>query len=148
MQKVEVEHHIPARVYTTIKYIAYDGCEFDTESACLRHERDLEIEKHPVFKSKTVGAYTLDDWLSADLYYISSREDFEFFKKSMGYRSYDSDFDSHGAGWYMYWVIDGGDGPDYPQLRNLNAYEKELEEDLHNWKENIHRLIGKRKRHE
>ena len=82
MKVVEKERYIPARTYIDKTYVALDGKVFNQESDCLRYEKQLETEKHPVFASAINNAYVYDDGRSAVLYYFSSQEDYDFFIKA------------------------------------------------------------------
>ena len=130
MKVVEKEHYVPARTYITKTYIASDGEEFTSEDLCLRHEKQIEIESHPIYTSAIKDVYTFEDERCATLYYISNQEDYEYLKETQGIKTerwFDSDFDEYGAGWYLFYTVDGGDYPDDKYLYNYDAYEKDIE---------------------
>lgn len=140
MKVVEKECHVPARTYIDKKYVASDGKEFIFESDCLRYEKQLEIEKHPVYTSAIRSVYLFEEGYGATLYYLSSQEDYEFFIETQGFDKkyyFQSDFDEYGAGWYLYWCEDGGDYPDDHYLKNYDAYEKRIESDWEEYKSDM-----------
>lgn len=140
MKVVTEEHYIPEKRYTTSKYIASDGVEFSTECDCLRHEEYLEVINHPVFKSCIENVFTYGDEYLADLYYISSEDDYKFLLEHLGLmRSIRcrSDFYKYNSGWYLYWSESGGDNPDEHYLLNYNAYVEEIEDSIKDWKTSI-----------
>ena len=130
MKVVEKERYVPARTCIDKIYVASDGKEFYFKDDCLSHEKRLAIESHPIYTSaiQDVSKFYGEDVI---LYYLSNKEDYEFFKEIQGIDSdeyhFNSDFDKYGEGWYLYWVEDGGDYLDYTFLENYNAYEKEME---------------------
>lgn len=129
MKVVEIEHYVPARTYIDKKYIASDGKEFNFESDCLKYEKQLAIENHPIYNSAVKGVCTFEEDYCASLYYISSQEDYEYFKETQGITTkyyFRSDFEKYGAGWYIFYVVDGGDYPDDKYLYNYDMYEKEI----------------------
>ena len=145
MKVVTEEHYVPERRYTTTKYIALDGKEFSTEEDCLRYEKYLEIENHPVFKNSIRDILTFDDEYRGNLYYLSNEDDYDFLVKNLGLRhndSINSDFYDYGQGWYLYWCENWGDYPDHHCIRNYNAYVEEIETDLKEWKEEIQNKIN------
>ena len=131
MKVVEKERYVPARTCIDKIYIASDGKEFRFKDDCLSHEKQLAIENHPVYTSAIKDVSKFFDGDDITLYYLSNKEDYEFFKETQGIDSdeyhFDSDFDEYGAGWYFYWIEDGGDYQDYMFLRNYNIYEKQME---------------------
>lgn len=148
MKVITEEHYIPEKRYTTTKYIASDGRDFTSESACLAHEKQLEILNHPVVRSAVLGVTTFGNDNSATMYFISSEADYDFmFKNVIGvgkYSRFYSDFDVYGPGWYLYWCESGGDYDDYHNLVNYNAYVEEIEDDIRLWKGKIERAVGDR----
>lgn len=141
MKKITEEHFVPAKTYTTTKYVACDGKEFTFEIDCLKYEAQLEADNHPVIKSRIMGASTFMDSYCANLFYISNHDDFEFLKEYIKGGVWNTDFEKYGAGWYLYWRVDGGDYADDLYLYNYLAYEKEQEEDLKNWKAEMRDLL-------
>ena len=146
MKVVEKECHVPARTYIDKKYVASDGREFIFESDCLRYEKQLEIERHPIYATAIKDAETFYDSYRATLYYISSKEDYDFFKETQGIDVekeyyFDSNFNKYSAGWYLYHIEDGGDYPDYKYLWNYDAYEKMIESELEEYKSRMRSLI-------
>lgn len=140
MKVVEKECHVPARTYIDKKYVASDGKEFIFESDCLRYEKQLEIEKHPVYTSAIRRVCLFEEGYGATLYYLSSQEDYDFFIETQGFDKkyyFWSDFDEYGAGWYLYWCEDGGDYPDDHYLKNYDAYEKQVESDWEEYKSDM-----------
>lgn len=145
MKVVTEEKYIPAKTYITTKYIASDGKEFQNEDDCLKHERYLEINEHPVFKSKieTVGIF--DDEHRGCLYYLRNEEDYDFLINHSGFSQgdyIDSNFKEYGEGWYLFWCENGGDYYDHYCIYNYNAYEKEIEDSWEKYKETIHNLVA------
>lgn len=142
MKIVSQEKHIPAQSYTITKYIASDGKEFDNQRSCENYERRLEIMKHPVIANRIEGLFTFDDEYNATLYYISSEEDYNFLTTYwISSANTTSDFYEYGPGWYLFYYIDGGDGPDFHHFLNYNQYEKEMEERWEKWKLSIRSKI-------
>lgn len=146
MKVVEKECHVPARTYIDKKYIASDGKEFSFESDCLRYEEQLAIGSHPIYATAIKNAETFYDSYRATLYYISSKEDYDFFKKTQGIDVekeyyFDSNFNEYGAGWYLCHIEDGGDYPDNTYLWNYDAYEKMIESELEEYKSRMRGLI-------
>lgn len=135
MKVVKEEKHIPAKTYTETKYVASDGREFLSEKDCARYEKHLEIQKHPVY-ANSIETCTYDGEYCAKLYYISGQEDYEFLIETQSGISRNSDFDTYGAGWYIFWEVDMGDYPSYPHLFNYEAYVKEAETNFEEWKSN------------
>ena len=130
MKIVKKEHYIPANTVITTVYIASDGKEFTSENDCIAHEKQIEIANHPIYTSAIKNVYTFEDEDWATLFYISSQEDYEYFKETQGIKTeryFHSDFNEYGVGWYIFYVIDGGDYPSYQYLYNYNAYEHEIE---------------------
>ena len=145
MKVVTEKHYVPARRYTTTKYIASDGKEFTTEEACLAHEGKLEVENHPVFKNCVIGILTFDNEHRGNLYYLSNDDDYEFLVKNLGLRRNDSinnDFYDYRRGWYLYWFENWGDYADHHYIRNYNVYVEEIETELKEWKEEIQNKIN------
>ena len=147
MKVVEKEVQVPARTYTEKKYVATDGREFIFESDCLRYEKQLEIESHPIYKTAIKNAETFYENYRATLYYISSRENYDFFKETQGIDVekeyyFNSDFNKCGPGWYLCHIEDGGDYPDDTYLWNYDAYEKMIEAELAEYKYHMRTLLG------
>ena len=136
MKIITEEKTIPAKTYTETKYIASDGKEFGSKNDCLRYEKQLAIESHPIYTTSIKNVYLFEEGYMATLYYFSSKEDYEFFIKTqdLNRKYYFSDFDEYGAGWYIYWCEDGGDYPDEHFLKNYDAYESRIESDLEKYK--------------
>lgn len=140
MKIVETEHHIPANTIIIKKCIASDGKEFTSEDACLRHEKHLAIESHPIYTSAIKDVYTFEDEYWGTLYYISSQEDYEYFKETQGIKTehyFRSDFNEYGAGWYIFYSIDGGDYPSYQYLYNYDVYESDVESRWNEYKKDM-----------
>ena len=145
MKVVTEEHYVPARHYTTTKYIASDGTEFLKEDWCLKHEENLKIKNHPVFKNCILNILTFGDEYQGTLYYLSSEDDYDFLIKHIGLRRNDgiyTDFYDYGEGWYLYWCENWGDSPDHHNIRNYNAYVEEIEADLKDWQNEIQNKIN------
>ena len=51
MKVVEKECYVPAKTYIDKTYVASDGKEFRLESDCLRYEKQLAIDNHPMYKT-------------------------------------------------------------------------------------------------
>lgn len=145
MKVVTEEHYIPAKTYTTTKYITLDGKEFQNEDDCLRHEKYLEIINHPVFKSKIETVGTFDDEHRGCLYYLRNKEDYDFLINHSGFSHgdyIDSNFEEYGGGWYLFWCENGGDYYDFYNICNYDAYEKNIESDWKEYKEKMHKLMA------
>lgn len=144
MKVVEKECYVPARTYIDKKYVASDGKEFTFESDCLRYEKQLKIESHPIYASAIKHVYLFEEGCYATLYYLSSQEDYEFFVETQDFNKYyfDSDFDEYGSGWYLCWCEDGGDYPDNHYLQNYNAYEKRIDLCWQKYKSDIRSMMN------
>lgn len=144
MKIVEEEHYIPAKTYTSKKYIAIDGKEFGIESDCLRYEKQLEIQNHPVYATAIEDIYTFEDDYCAKLFHISSQEDYDFFVETQGFGNnyFTSDFDKYGAGWYLFYYIDGGDYLNFYHLINYETYIKELDDRFKSWKSDMYNKMN------
>lgn len=144
MKVVEKECHVPAKTFIQKTYIASDGKEFHLESECLNYEKRLAIQNHLIYKSAVERADTFYEGYGAKLFYLSSKEDFEFFKETQGFTTkyyFHSNFDEYGPGWYIYWAEHGGDYPDDHYLKNYNVYIKDIEEYLEEYKLNLHNAM-------
>ena len=129
---------IPAQTITETWYIASDGREFRSEKQCNDWEKWLKLQEEYVFKTCVKDVWTRDD-KAALLYHIRNQEDYELlmsnFKDSQRAQiNADGEWTKYGPGWYMYFTIDGGDGPDLYYLWNWNNYLKETEEEFNKWK--------------
>ena len=129
---------IPAQTITETWYIASDGREFRSEKQCNDWEKWLKLQEEYVFKTCVKDVWTRDDE-AALLYHIRNQEDYELlmsnFKDSQRAQiNADGEWTKYGPGWYMYFTIDGGDGPDLYYLWNWNNYLKETEEEFNKWK--------------
>ena len=145
MRVVTEEHYVPEKHYITTKYIASDGEIFYTEDGCLRHEKYIETQKHPVFKNCITNVYTFDDEYCAVLYYIRGKEDYDFLISHNGVSKRDhvySDFEQYGEGWYLFWSESGGDYYDVFNIYNYDIYVKEIESNLEEWKTKMHNLMA------
>lgn len=130
---------VPAKTITETWYIASDGREFLSQSACQDWERWLETKKKPVFQTCITDVWTLDDE-AAVLYNIRSAEDYQDLMSTFSdrqKRNFSDDYVKHGPGWYIYFSIDGGDGPDFYHLWNYDAYLKEHEDNFNRWKNDM-----------
>lgn len=144
MKVVTENHYVPAKHYTTTKYIASDGREFFTEDDCVRHEKYIEINNHPVFKNCITNILTLDEDYNVSLYYIRNQDDYDFLIDNTGISKRDyifSDFKQHGEGWYVFYN-DGLDYHDNFYIYNYNVYVKKMENELKSWQENIQSKIN------
>lgn len=145
MRVEEREITVPAKTRIQTIYVASDGEEFASEYACWFHERELTKNNSSIYKTAKPAREFYND-NAGTLYYISSLEDYDFFKVmndidvSREYWFY-SDFKEYGAGWYLYWVEDGGDYPDEQHLKNYDAYEKSIESEWEGYKSRIRSLI-------
>lgn len=148
MKVIEKEVCIPAKTYVDRTYIATDRTEFSTKQSCLDYEKRLAIQSHPVYASciKDIIDFT-GDW-EGRLYYISSLEDHDFFMKTQGFNEFyfNSDFNQHGAGWYIFYIVDGGDYDDVAYLENYNVYINKVESSLQYYKKNIEKKIKQKHR--
>lgn len=129
---------IPAQTLTETWYIASDGREFRSEQQCKEWEQWLELQNEHVFKTCVTEVWTRDDE-PAILYNIRSDSDYELlmstFRESQRAQiNADGEWAKYGLGWYMYFTVDGGDGPDLYYLWNWNNYLKETEEEFNKWK--------------
>ena len=137
MKVVEKKCHIPAKTYIDKTYIASDGKEFGSKNDCLRYEKQLAIESHPIYTTSIKNVYLFKEDYMATLYYLPSQEDYEFFIETQDLNReyyFNSDFDEYGAGWYIYWCEDDDDYPDEHFLKNYDAYESRIESDLEKYK--------------
>lgn len=82
MKIVEKECYVPARTYIDKKYVASDGKEFIHEIDCLEHEKYLAIKSHPIYTTAIKGVDLFEEGYGATLYYLSSQEDYEYFKET------------------------------------------------------------------
>lgn len=145
MRVVEKECHVPARTYIDKRYVASDGKEFIFESDCLKYEKQLEIKNHPIYKTAIKRVWLFEEGYGATLYYLSSKEDYEFFIETQGFckkHHFESDFDEYGVGWYIYWCEDGGDCPDNHYLKNYEVYERRIETDWEEYKSDMRSRMG------
>lgn len=134
---------IPAQTKTLTVYVAHDGREFFDPNLCAAYENTLEFMKSYVFRTRVENVQTLDEE-TAILYNIRNNEDHIVLLSSFSdqqLRHFYDEYATYGPGWYIYSVIDGGDGPDFHNLRNYDAYVKELEDELTNWKDEIQSKI-------
>lgn len=138
---------IPATTFTTTIYVADDGQEFYHEDDCRRHEEYIRTMQHPVFATCIENAETLDGY-KATLYYISNKEDLQFFCDHARVYKYTCDFDKFGSGWYLYYCIDGGDYDDDIYLLNYDNYKAEREKELIDWEQKMQNLMSMRGYHE
>lgn len=146
MKKIEETVHVPAKTYIRTKYVASDGEEFCSEYECVRHEQKLEIDNHPVFKTCILNIEVFDTDYTGTLYYLSNKEDYNFFIKIMKINSMNliQDFSRYGAGWYLYWYSND-DGYYYGDhnLYNYNKYVNKIKSELAKWEEDINNKINK-----
>lgn len=142
MKVVEKEYHIPAKTYIDKIYIASDGKEFGSKNDCLRYEKQLAIESHPIYTTAIKNVNLFEEECMATLYYLSSKEDYEFFIETQDLNRkyyFNSDFDEYGAGWYIYWCEDG----DEHFLKNYDAYESRIESDWEKYKSHMRSRMSK-----
>lgn len=139
MKKVEETVHVPAKTYVRTKYVASDGEEFYSEDQCLRHERNLEIDNHPVFKTRISNVEIFNTDYMGTLYYLTSGKDYNFFVETMQIRKnkLDENFSKYGAGWYLYWFVDGDYFCDEYYLYNYDAYTNEIKSEFAKWEEDM-----------
>jgi hypothetical protein len=145
MKVVEKECYVPARTYIDKKYVASDGKEFIFESDCIEHEKYLAIKSHPIYTTAIKNVDLFEEGYGATLYYLSSQEDYEYFKETQGFKTehyFYSNFNKYGAGWYLYWSECGGDYPDNYYLKNYDAYEKRIESDWEEYKSYMRNRMG------
>ncbi len=127
---------IPAKTVTETWYIASDGREFLNEQSCKQWEHWLNMEKEHVFQTCIKDVWTLDDE-AAILYNIRNNNDYQILMSTFSdreKRNFSDDYMKYGPGWYIYFSMDGGDGPDFYYLWNYDAYLKEHEDDFNRWK--------------
>ena len=133
---------IPATSYDTTVYIADDGKEFSTSHECERYERNQILKRHPVAQSAIEGLNTYYGNITMTLYFIRNEDDLNFLKNEyLRISKWDTDYKKHGSGWYIYYVLDGGDGPDFHHLFNWEAYRKEIEESSRQYIRNVERKM-------
>lgn len=95
-----------------------------------------------MFSTCIKGVHTYDDY-SGILYNIKSKDDFNLvFGREMTYRYHYTDWNERKPGWYIYYVIDGGDGPNEYNLYNLNAYIEEQIKSVIDWRDELMEKIG------
>ena len=88
---------------------------------------------------KLPAEITLDDE-AAILYKIRNNEDHQVLMSTFSdrqKRNFSDEYMKYGPGWYIYFSIDGGDGPDFYHLWQYDAYLKEHENDFNRWKEEM-----------
>ena len=142
MREINKIVHVPATEYTKKVYVADDGTEFDTKKGCEFYETNYKTKQHPAIKTRIEGLNTWDDEYQATLYYISCDEDYEFIRNKWLYSSHTiSDYYTYGPGWYLFYSIDGGDGPDFHYWHNLEQYMKDATDALKIWKKKIRDVI-------
>ena len=127
---------IPEKIITEKWYIAPDGREFLSESACKDWEHWLKIQEESVFKTCVKDVRTLDDE-AAILYNIRNNEDHQILMSKFSdreKRNFSDEYIKYGPGWYIYFSIDGGDGPDFHYLYHYDSYVREHEDNLAHWK--------------
>lgn len=131
--------------YTTKTYISSDGAEFETENACLSHERSIELEKFKkTFKEiKVTKDYdSIFNFSVGDSWkLIETDEQLKYAKEECGYtQSYDrirlNDKDSFDNGtsfnypklkigdWYSVRYEDGGDYRGYYYVYTLEYFKE------------------------
>ena len=129
-----VEKSIPAYTYTETIYIAEDGKEFRSETACKVYEDKLRMQKHRVSRSY-FSVMDMDD-LPVYFYLIQDKSDLKFFAFYC-FRGYYKDaediFKQHGPGWYAVTVIDGGDYSDTVNIYWMQDYINNLKEELNRY---------------
>lgn len=127
---------IPAQTRVLTVYVANDGREIFHEDACQKWEQQLNLQEQHVFKTCIRDVFTLDDE-SATLYNIRNNEDYQILMSmfsSRERRNVSDDYVKHGPGWYIYFRMDGGDGPDFYHLWNYEAYVNDREAEIVRWK--------------
>ena len=143
MEVVKRERVIPECVATYTVYVASDGTEYWTESECEAHEKMLEVHNHPVYKSRIRYRTFYDDY-SAELYYLRSEEDFEFWAANIGTKFLEVNQweEGHGPGWYLFCSVEGGDYADSNYLYKLEEYEKFFREMIDSWSQGVQEEIA------
>lgn len=144
MKKVEETVHVPVKTYVRTKYVASDGEEFWNENQCLRHEHKLKIDNHPVFKTRIPNVEIFNTDYTGTLYHLSCEDDYNFFVETMEIRDnyLNSDFFKYGAGWYLYWFVDGDYYSDEYNFYNYNNYANEVRSELAKWEEDMRNKMG------
>lgn len=117
---------IPAKTVTETVYVAYDGTEFNNKYSCLNHEMELPIKNRPVIKNRIEGAWSFEGY-KAEMYYIQDEKDIEaiYSFKKITPNTIDSNYDEYGAGWYIFYEMDGDGYNTY--LENYEAQVKEYQ---------------------
>ena len=131
---------IPERTVTNEIFIADDGQEFYTEKDCLLHERNCEIQAHPVFKTCVTGCCTFDECYGMVLYHLRNDEDHEFLLSTFTDRQkihFADEYEKYGPGWYMYYSESGDYIYDISNLRNFEHYLEETRDDFNKWEDDI-----------
>lgn len=124
-----------------VDYIASDGKVFMDQDACLMYEKRLEIESHPVFRSRREITLWPDDKYAA-LYYLRSEEDHNWLKQHcLCEKSIQDDFAKFGPGFYIAVNVDGGDSSDVYRLHHANYYIHILELELDNFQNDLKDLM-------
>lgn len=141
MREVVRVKKIPEHEVTERWYIASDGREFLSEKQCKKWEKWLSLQEEYVFKTCVTDVHTRDDE-AAILYHIRDAVDYQILMSSFTESqkvqlSHDRQWENYGPGWYMYFTVDGGDGPDLYYLWNWNNYLKETEEEFNKWKDEL-----------
>lgn len=131
---------IPERTVTNEIFIANDGTEFYTEKDCLSHERNCEIQAHPVFKTCVTGCCTFDEYYGIILYHLGNDEDHEFLLSTFTDRQkihFADEYEKFGPGWYMYYSESGDYIYEINYLKNFQHYLEETKDDFNKWEDAI-----------
>jgi len=109
-------------------YIADDGTEFTTQSACEDYEYKQERDKR---KIQWRACESIAEEIPAKLWYIRSEEEFKWLEKTEWAHTYaDGKFSEEG--WYIAIRHDGGDYRDdheiYPLYEYIQYYQKKIQE--------------------
>lgn len=133
----------PEKKITRTVYVASDGKEFLFKSDCELHEKQLEIQSHPVFLSRR-EARTFWDEYGASLYCLSSQSDYEFWISNIGTPHLRRNHwqEGYGPGWYIFYTIDGGDSDDYRYLFKLDEYINGIHDQVDEWLSEIENKIS------
>ena len=133
------EETIPAKTYTVIEYVAKDGKIFNTKEQCQHHEQIIDFENTPLIKN-SIQTYTFgtdyQEDCGATLYYINDEEDIHnLVPYSYSYVNGETDFNEHGAGWYICYCVDGGDYADSYYLYHYDTYLNNIKDGLRHYEE-------------
>lgn len=139
MEVIQEKVIIPYSERLITKYKASDGTVYDSETSCVFHEKLLAFRAHPVTKSETHDGFVYPNCEDkASFVYLLCQEDFDFFvenKIDKEHDSVDTDFETYGAGWYLYWYESINDRSDYLYVMNFENHIDIIFSEFKEWQE-------------